>query len=106
MSELLHNVARNIRACREVRGLTQAQLAEAACRSVDMVSRLERGDATPSLDTLSKIAGVLSVSVSALMADRTGQQPALDRLAHRLSSLTDAEVAWLETLLDHLDHRP
>ena len=43
-------------------GMTQAQLAEKANLSVDSISRIERGDRAPSLESLEKIAAALKTN--------------------------------------------
>jgi ribosome-binding protein aMBF1 (putative translation factor) len=46
------------------KGLTQAELAEKIGTRQPVISRLERGEGNPSLDTLQRIAGALDVSLS------------------------------------------
>lgn len=61
-------VATRIRFLRLEKGWSQEHLAEAAGLSRDAVSRIERGDRQPSLDTLQRIADALEVSLSSLVA--------------------------------------
>jgi transcriptional regulator with XRE-family HTH domain len=51
---------------REVRGLTQEQLAERCGLSADTIRRLEHGEFSPSLRTLRKVARGFEMSVSQL----------------------------------------
>lgn len=46
------------------KGLTQSQLAEKVGTRQPVISRLERGEGNPSLETLQRIAGALNVSLS------------------------------------------
>lgn len=64
MSE--HTPGERVAAIRERRGLTQIELARLAHVSVSTVSKAERGEITPRLETLHKMARVLRVNTSAL----------------------------------------
>jgi transcriptional regulator with XRE-family HTH domain len=55
-----------IKALRLERELQQRQLAEKAGMTPSMVSQIESGRLTPSLNTLGKIAGALGVTIAAL----------------------------------------
>lgn len=59
-----------LRAARELRHLTQVQLAEAAGCSQSIISRLESGAAMPRTDVAIRIARVLETSVEALFEAR------------------------------------
>ena len=48
-------------------GMTQAKLAEGADLSVDSISRIERGDRAPSLESLEKIAEALAIDPAELL---------------------------------------
>lgn len=48
-------------------GLTQAQLSEKASLSVDSISRMERGERAPSLESLEKIATALKTDPAELL---------------------------------------
>jgi len=48
-------------------GLTQAKLAEKAHLSIDSISRIERGERTPSLETMESISRVLGVEPMELL---------------------------------------
>lgn len=63
-----------IAAIRERRGLTQMELARLARVSVSTVSKAERGEITPRLETLHKIARVLRVNTS-MIADPARPEP-------------------------------
>lgn len=56
-----------LRVWREYRGLSQDQLAEAAGISAPFLSQIEHGQRNPSLDTLKRIAQVLSVDLDDLI---------------------------------------
>lgn len=61
-----HTPGERVAAIRERRGLTQRNLAAAAHISVSTVSKVERGEITPRLETLHKMARVLRVNTTAL----------------------------------------
>lgn len=65
----LTTVSERIRAARAAAGLTQVALAEMTNLSVDMVSRVERGDREPGLAVCRRLAGALSVDLGELLAD-------------------------------------
>lgn len=64
--KLLKLLGANIRQYRKISGLTQAQLAERVELSVEMVGKMERGVASPSLDTIGNLSLALDVSPAAL----------------------------------------
>ena len=58
-------------------GMTQAKLAEGADLSVDSISRIERGNRAPSLESLESIAMALGVESSELLNFRGKELKAL-----------------------------
>ena len=48
-------------------GMTQAKLAEKSNLSIDSISRIERGDRAPSLESLEKIAEALGIDPAELL---------------------------------------
>lgn len=60
----------NIKALREERGISQGKLAELTGVSQSAISDIENHKRNPSLWTVHLIAGVLDVSVDALVLDR------------------------------------
>lgn len=68
----LKELGRTLRDLREMRGLTQEALARACGISVSFASLLERGERSPSWDTLVQMAAVLQVHPSRLVA---GHEP-------------------------------
>lgn len=76
----LQGLARRIRALRERRGLTQEDFAERCGISVSFASLLERGERSPSYETLVQVAAALGVSLAELF--RVEEDEAVG--AHRL----------------------
>ncbi|MBU1054580.1 MAG: helix-turn-helix transcriptional regulator [Proteobacteria bacterium] len=48
-------------------GMTQAKLAEKTNLSVDLISRIERGERAPSLETIEKLSNALKIKSSELL---------------------------------------
>jgi transcriptional regulator with XRE-family HTH domain len=69
-----------IKALRTERELQQRQLAEKAALTPSMVSQIESGRLTPSLNTLGRIAGALGVPITSLF---DGQAPSPIRITRR-----------------------
>lgn len=61
--------AKNLRALRAQRGLSQEALAEKSRLSVSYISMLERGQRIPPLDTLDALAKALGVSALYLLQE-------------------------------------
>lgn len=57
-------IGENIKLQRELKKMTQEELANRALVSVNVISRLERGIANPRVSTLYKMALILDVPVS------------------------------------------
>lgn len=57
----------NMMLIRKKKGLSQADLGRMIGTSGDVIGRYERGDITPSIDVVSKIADALEVSVDYLI---------------------------------------
>ncbi len=64
------DLAANVCLLRMERGLSQKQLAEAAGLSQPRITDIERGDANPTLLTITRIANALGVRVERLFADK------------------------------------
>jgi transcriptional regulator with XRE-family HTH domain len=71
--DLIQLLGRNVRSCRETRGLTQEQLALDAGMKRSYVSELERGLRNPTVRALGRLANALEVDPTELLkAARTG----------------------------------
>jgi transcriptional regulator with XRE-family HTH domain len=83
----LQGLARRIRALRERRGLTQEDFAARCGISVSFASLLERGERSPSYDTLLQVAAALGLPLSELFRL---DDPEDDAGAHRLTDFARA----------------
>jgi transcriptional regulator with XRE-family HTH domain len=87
----------HVRRLRTSRGLTQEELAERAELSVDAIRRIERGAFSPSLETLSKLAFGLELSLKTLFGPFGRERTDLvAELCDYLSGLSGRQVslAW------------
>lgn len=60
-------IGENIKQARQKLGLTQAEVATKADLHVNYYARVERGEATATVETLQKIASVLEVTASEIL---------------------------------------
>jgi transcriptional regulator with XRE-family HTH domain len=67
-------VGANVRRLRQAQGLTSGELARSAGISAAMLSRLESGDVSPSLETLAAVADALGIAVAGLLKEDAAQQ--------------------------------
>ncbi len=70
-------IAQQVREHRQQLGLTVAQLAESSEISKGMLSKIENGQASPSLGTLARVAAALSVPVTSLFRGLEEEHDAL-----------------------------
>lgn len=80
----LRELARRIRTLRERKELKQEEFAQASGISVSFASLLERGERSPSYETLVQIADALGVSLAELFRD-VAPLPSEDALYQRLA---------------------
>ena len=109
------DIGRRIRAVRMEKGMTQAQLAEAAGVGVTHISHVETGNGIPSLQTFLDIVNALNCSADELLCIEVGQARPIyetwlnDQLAdcsqQELKLIADMVVA-LKTSLRRLDFKP
>lgn len=91
----------NMMLIRKKRKLSQADLGKIIGTSGDVVGRYERGDITPSIDVVSKIADALEVSVDYLIGKTSLQ---LDKEAvKRLEDITSLPEPNKHFVMDLID---
>lgn len=112
MAGLRQQVGHLIKHHREGAGLTQAELAERINRSVNLVGRIERGDAAPSFETLEALSEALNTPVREFFGAgdfHVGgrQRDGLARLLGRAAALDRTDLEWLDKLVSvALSRRP
>ncbi|MBR3885187.1 MAG: helix-turn-helix transcriptional regulator [Clostridia bacterium] len=79
MKEIKEIISQNLISLRKERGLTQNELAEKLAYSDNMVSRWERGEITPSIETLQKISEFYNVSLSSLLEENSADNSAKEK---------------------------
>lgn len=86
-------IADSLKALRKNRGMTQKALAEASQTDVVQISRIERGDSNPSLETLKRLARALGCTTDALVfeADERAPSDDLQQLFELASDLPEAK---------------
>ncbi len=93
-----------LRAARQFRGLTQAQLAERANVAVTSIAHLETGARKPSLDTFVRLASALEVQSDFLIGLQ--DQPAIrypeSPIAEKIDLMTSDQVQQLNLYADFL----
>jgi transcriptional regulator with XRE-family HTH domain len=86
--------------------LSQARLAEAAHVSDEWVRRIERGEGTPSLDTVEAIAEALSCTPEELFVSASADGLAVDSFMQAARRMTAEELAWVEEAIRLITNRP
>src|SRR5687768_6133450 len=93
-----------IRAARIRRNLSLGDLASAAQVSRSLVSQIERGIATPSIETLRRLASAMSVPVFSLFLEEQGEQSIVRAVDRRVVHYPGSAVTR-EILSPHLRGR-
>ena len=91
---------------RKNRHLTQAELAEKLGMSRSIIAYYEASAKNPTLETLSRMAGFFSISISELIEDehgkngRPGPIPVLDRQIERVKQLSPAKQKMVSKIIE------
>ena len=106
MRDIKREFGRRLRKYRLGNGMTQARLAEKGGLSLDMIGRLERGQAAPSFTTIGKLCDILAVPPEALFGDRfryeistSGQDARLQEISDMLAELNSNELRWIKSVI-------
>ncbi len=100
--------ADRVKAARTVRGLSQAELAEATKLQVSAISHFETATRSPSFDNLRKIADALQVTTDYLSGrsdSATLSNEAAAKLYRKAEKLTAKDLEFLEQMADQLAKR-
>lgn len=107
MKNLAKTIGRHTRRLRKQSGWTQTELAERLNMSLDMVGRIERGQASPSLATLYQLARVLGCLPENLLSDdfmppsiSGDRERHFARLHELLAAVDDDELDWIVGIVD------
>lgn len=91
----------NMMLLRKKKKLSQSALGKMIGTSGDVIGRYERGDITPSIEVVSKIADALEVSVDYLIGKTNLQldKDAIDRLV-KISELNEDNKSFILNMID------
>lgn len=98
----------NLRHHRKAKHLTQAQLAEKASLSTEMVSKIERGIAAPSFTTIERLSAILDVpevvffGVGLIVTTDSERTRILSKIQTKLSRLNEDQLVRADRLLGAL----
>lgn len=106
MGQLAKMFGRQVKALRRDRSLTQAQLAEVVNLSEEWIRRIERGEGSPSLDTIEMISKALGERPSSLLGGSSEVAGLPLTLARALEELDDQELEWIEQAVVLIRGRP
>ena len=98
----LESVGKNIRKYRLMRKLRQEDLAEKADLSINYVGAIERGEKTPSLESLISIINALGVSADMILVDvlDNGYLVKDSLLAQKLDKLSAEDRSQIYDVID------
>lgn len=88
MANIKDTIAHNIISLRKKHGMTQNELAERLNYSDNAVSRWERGEVTPSIETLEQISNIFSVSIESLFKENILEVVDKDTKTERIRKLS------------------
>ena len=98
----LDTIGANIRKCRLSKKMRQEDLAEKANLSVTYVGMIERGEKTPSLETLVAILNAIGVSADVVLCDEVtaGYTVKNSLLNEKLSQLSEEDRNKIYDVID------
>jgi transcriptional regulator with XRE-family HTH domain len=95
----------NIAARRKSLGWTQEYLAQHMGVDTETISRFERGVTAPSLKSIEKLAGLLSVTIADLLGESTPPEPTqLEALSRLLEPLVEEDRNYVMASVRSLCH--
>lgn len=97
--EIKNNISKNLVKYRTASGLTQSAVAQKINYTDKSVSKWERGDGTPDIFVLRKLAEFYGVSVDDFLSDDSNKlipdKPKLTRHKHLIINLLSVGLVWL-----------
>jgi transcriptional regulator with XRE-family HTH domain len=104
-NSLTVNLAQNLATRRKALGWTQEYLAQHLDVDTETISRFERGVTIPSIKTLEKLAGLLSVTACELLAQTSPPAPGnTEVIARFLETLPEADQTYVMETVRSLCH--
>lgn len=102
--ELQKQIGYNVRYCREMRQVSQSDLADAAGFSVNFCAQVEGGRRMMSVDSLIRVAEALNVSVDRLIYGKSWEAN-MHTVVNELGHLSDDDIAVVGDMLNLLIKR-
>ena len=102
MTDVRVLLARNMKRCREILGLSQMKLAERVGCSTTLIGNIEIGKRFPSAENLNKIAAALDIPPSELFAEESS---AIDRMQTTQELRARLEKKVLKAISDALSNK-
>ncbi|MEP1230193.1 MAG: helix-turn-helix transcriptional regulator [Litorimonas sp.] len=100
-----------VKVFRNMRKLSQIELAERIGVSKETIGKIERGSAAPSFRTIDKLCRELAISPRSLFPAQEyvrhkSASTALEKLISKASKLEDNEINWFIDLLEAVKKKP
>lgn len=106
MENLKGIICKNLIYLRKKHGLTQIELAEKINYSDNAISRWERGEVTPSIETLEILGGFYDVSVKSLLeadfAEENEKAEKTQKINRILTVILSISVVWFVTIIIYI----
>ena len=102
MTDVRVLLARNMKRCREILGLSQMKLADRVGCSTTLIGNIEIGKRFPSAENLNKIAAALDIPPSELFAEESA---AIDRMQTTQELRVRLEKKVLKAIGDALSNK-
>ncbi len=104
--KLYQQIGERVRTYRKLGRLTQERLAEKADLSVHYLSRIETGSATPTLESLARIAEALGVQIGELFQFLKGEPQEAKELIRQITRLLKGrrpeELSMIKSLIGQI----
>ena len=111
MEKMKKLLGSQVRVFRDVRDLSQQELADRIGVSKETIGKIERGSAAPSFKTLDNLCRELGISPRSLFpagkyVRHKPASTALEELVVRASKLSDKDIRWLIDLIETVEKKP
>ncbi|HMT72075.1 MAG TPA: helix-turn-helix transcriptional regulator [Saprospiraceae bacterium] len=101
----MDSFGKRLRDCRELKGLSQKDLAKMLNTSYSVIGKYERDEMQPSIEAAKKIANLLDTSVGFLLDETDDMNVLKDKtMLRRLNDINDLPEKDKECVLYTLDH--
>ncbi|POR20623.1 transcriptional regulator [Flavobacterium columnare] len=101
----MSSFGKRLRECREVKNLSQKELANILNTSYSVIGKYERDEMNPSIDVAKKLATILETTVGYLLGENQQsdlfKDPAMLKRFQDISTLPEKERECLLTTVDH-----